>query len=70
MKFTAPSIWILPGVLTVLLTGCAVPAEPLPLECYDSQLLCYRGHSIDRRATRDHYGVEGQHAINRNEFSF
>jgi hypothetical protein len=54
----------------VLLAGCAAPAEPLTLECFDSQLLCYRGHSIDRRATRDHYGVEGQQAINRNEFSF
>ncbi|MCB1714086.1 MAG: hypothetical protein KDK04_02155 [Candidatus Competibacteraceae bacterium] len=70
MKSIAPSIWVLPWALMVLLAGCAAPAEPLTLECFDSQLLCYRGHSIDRRATRDHYGVEGQQAINRNEFSF
>jgi len=56
--------------LSLLAAGCAVPTQSLPVECFDTQLICYRGNTIDRRATRDRYGVEGQHAINRNEFDF
>ena len=61
--------WFAIGVLTTLLPGgCALPPPRGEVVCYDDRSLCYRDHVIDRRATRDRYGVEGQHSINRDNF--
>ena len=64
MKLTVPYMLIVLG----LLAGCAAPSEPMTLSCNDSQMLCYRGNTIDRGATLEHYGVQGQYAIHENQF--
>lgn len=59
------------GLLAVLLTLLAACSASYPASdtlyapvCYDDQNLCYTGHVIDNRATRDRYGVHGLIRLN------
>lgn len=58
-------------LLSYLLAACtSTPYTALPVSCNEYEMICYRGATIDPLATRERYGIHGQHAIHYKEFDF